>query len=170
MSDRVSKVIDHLHAGSKPTLWSYWRSSCSWRVRAALALKGIEYDYKPVQLVHNEQMSEAYTDLNSSQQVPTLQIDGLTITQSLAIIEYLDVTRTGGPQLIPVDPAEAAKVRELSLIIASGIQPIQNLAVLRKIMSWAPNEDTKKSWKGEWGRHWITVGFEAFEKALEKSS
>merc|ERR1719419_1433527 len=114
-------------------------------------------------------MSEAYTKLNSSQMVPTLWIDGRIITQSLAIMEYLDFSRPEGPRLIPENPNKAAKVRELSLIIACGIQPLQDLNVLRKVLSLAPEEGTMKSWKGNWQKYWITVGFEAFEKALQKS-
>lgn len=118
-----------------PVLYSYWRSSCSWRVRIALELKGIKYKYAPIHLVKNEQMDGTYTKLNPSEEVPTLIIDGHTLNQSVAIIEYLDETRSNAP-LLPKDPASRAKVRQICDIIACGIQPIQNLRVLRKIMSW----------------------------------
>ena len=147
-------------------LYSYWRSSCSWRVRIALALKNVDYAYVPIHLVKNEQMSDSYTSLNSSEEVPTLKIDGLVLNQSLSIIEYLDETRSGGVTLLPKDPATRAKVRQISDMVAQAIQPIQNLRVLRKIMSWYDDDAMKQKRKVEWGRHWIAHGFAALEKVL----
>ncbi|KAI6657698.1 hypothetical protein LOD99_442 [Oopsacas minuta] len=110
----------------KPILYSYFRSSCSWRVRIALALKGIEYEYNPVHLLKDggEQYSQEYTKVNQMQEVPTLIIDGHTLTQSLSIIAYLEETRPGY-MLLPKEPLVRAKVREISYIISSSIQPIQ---------------------------------------------
>lgn len=155
---------------AKPVLYSYWRSSCSWRVRIALALKNIEYDYVPVHLVKNEQMADLYTKMNTSEEVPTLCIDGYVLNQSLAIIEYLNETRTSGLALLPKDPKTRAKVRQISDIIAQGIQPVQNLRVLRKIMGWYDDEKEKTKKKVEWGRHWIAHGFKSLEKVLVESA
>jgi maleylacetoacetate isomerase len=89
---------------SKPVLYTYFRSSCSWRVRIALALKDIDYEQKAVHLLQDggEQHSSSYLGINPQKEVPTLEIDGHTLTQSMSIIEYLDETR-GPPYLIPRD-------------------------------------------------------------------
>lgn len=110
-------------------------------------------------------MDASYTKMNPSEEVPTLIIDGNTLTQSLAIIEYLEETRSGVP-LLPKDPASRAKVRQICDIVACGIQPVQNLRVLREIMSWYDDADMKTKKKVEWGRHWIALGFEGLEKLL----
>jgi maleylpyruvate isomerase len=131
---------------SKPTLYGYWRSGASWRVRIALALKGIDYTYMPVNLkplVGNvtEKLPEEYIQKNPMQQLPTLEIfdptieDTLKLTQSLAIIEYLDERYPDAP-LLGTDPVTRARVRELSEIINSGTQPLQNLAMMRMITEW----------------------------------
>ncbi|XP_064403390.1 maleylacetoacetate isomerase-like [Halichondria panicea] len=150
-------------AAETPILHSYYRSSCSWRVRFALALKGIEYEYKPVHLVQDggQQFADSYKALNPQCVVPTLEIDGLVLTESLAIIEYLDETR-GPPYFVPHgDPAKRARVRSISNNIAAGIQPIQNLRVLKYV------GDEKKF---EWGKHWITKGFDSLELVLQKTA
>ncbi|MES1911988.1 MAG: hypothetical protein MHM6MM_004338 [Cercozoa sp. M6MM] len=137
----------------KVVLHSYWRSSCSWRVRIALNLKGIDYEYKTVNLLQNEQFGDEYT----SKLIPLLEIDDNKLQQSMAIIEYLEETRVGGAQLLPSDAVQRAKCRQLANMIACDIQPVQNLRILRKV-----GPENKK----EWGNHWITVGFEALERAL----
>ncbi|XP_033631029.1 maleylacetoacetate isomerase-like [Asterias rubens] len=144
----------------KPILYSYYRSSCSWRVRIALALKGIEHEYSAVNLLKSEQLGETYLSVNPTGQVPALQIDSMVLTQSNAIIEYLDETRDA-PSLLPKDPKKRFLVRELSQVISCGIQPVQNLKVLRYI------GDEKK---GEWGHRAIKEGFEALEKLLEQTA
>ncbi|XP_071788508.1 maleylacetoacetate isomerase-like [Asterias amurensis] len=144
----------------KPILYSYYRSSCSWRVRIALALKGIEHEYSAVNLLKSEQLGEKYLSVNPTGQVPALQIDSMVLTQSNAIIEYLDETRDA-PSLLPKDPKKRFLVRELSQVISCGIQPVQNLKVLRYI------GDEKK---GEWGHRAIKEGFEALEKLLEQTA
>ncbi|KAK2152259.1 hypothetical protein LSH36_334g05026 [Paralvinella palmiformis] len=120
---------------SKPVLYSYFRSSSAWRVRIALAYKGIDYEYRPVHLVKDggQQNMEEYMILNPMAQVPTLIIDGITLTQSVPIIEYLDETRPQN-KLLPEDPAQRAKVRAIAEMINSGIQPLQNLRVLNKLL------------------------------------
>ncbi|XP_015142883.1 maleylacetoacetate isomerase isoform X2 [Gallus gallus] len=117
-------------ASEKPILYSYFRSSCSWRVRIALALKGIAYDQVPVNLVKDggQQFSAEFKAVNPMKQVPALKIDGITITQSLAIIQYLEDTRPN-PRLLPQDPKKRAQVRMISDHIASGIQPLQVYSV-----------------------------------------
>lgn len=148
----------------KPVLYSYFRSSCSWRVRIALALKGIEYDYKAVHLVKDggEQYAEDYKIVNPQCEVPSLEIDGHTLTQSMAIIEYIDETRDAPPYLLPRnDPGKRAEVRRLSQCIACGIQPIQNLRVLQYVGS---------DKKVEWGKYWIEYGFTSLEQLLSKTS
>uniref|UniRef100_A0A8C7YGB9 Maleylacetoacetate isomerase n=1 Tax=Oryzias sinensis TaxID=183150 RepID=A0A8C7YGB9_9TELE len=146
---------------AKPVLYSYFRSSCSWRVRIAFALKGIEYNLVPVNLIKDggQQRSEQYSKLNPMQQVPAVEIDGITLCQSLAVIQYIDETRPG-PRLLPVDPKARAKVRMISDLIASGIQPIQNLSVLQKV-----GEE-----KVPWAQHFINRGFQALEPILKETS
>ncbi|MEO6951690.1 MAG: maleylacetoacetate isomerase [Polyangia bacterium] len=114
-------------------LYNYWRSSASWRVRIALAHKGVAYTYVPIHIVNSEQHQLSYRERNPMQQVPTLEIDDgertLEIGQSLAIIEYLE-ERFPKPHLLPEDRAGRARVRQLSEIINSGTQPFQNLPML----------------------------------------
>ncbi|RMC00651.1 hypothetical protein DUI87_23268 [Hirundo rustica rustica] len=113
-------------AAAKPILYSYFRSSCSWRVRIALALKGISYDLVPVNLIKDggQQFSAEFKALNPMQQVPALKIHGITLSQSLAIINYLEETYPN-PRLLPQDPKKRAQVRMIADHIASGIQPLQ---------------------------------------------
>uniref|UniRef100_W5MXV8 Maleylacetoacetate isomerase n=3 Tax=Lepisosteus oculatus TaxID=7918 RepID=W5MXV8_LEPOC len=146
---------------TKPVLYGYFRSSCSWRVRIALLLKGIAYDQVPVNLIKDggQQLTEQYKTLNPMQQVPAMCIDGITLSQSLAIIQYLDETRPG-PRLLPAEPKQRAQVRMICDHIVSGIQPLQNLYVLQKI-----GTD-----KVEWAQHFIIRGFQALENLLQQTS
>eukprot|EP01095_Lingulamoeba_sp_RSL-Kostka_P000254 TRINITY_DN1038_c0_g2_i1.p1 TRINITY_DN1038_c0_g2~~TRINITY_DN1038_c0_g2_i1.p1 ORF type:complete len:228 (-),score=84.07 TRINITY_DN1038_c0_g2_i1:81-764(-) len=154
-----------------PILYSYWRSSCSWRVRIALELKNIDYQYKAVHLVKNggEQHSDEFKAINPSEMIPALVLpyseneEKTVITQSVAILEYLEEqTDLGnGLKLLPEDPVERATVRKLVNAVASDIQPVQNLRILQKIGSEG---------KMEWGKHWITVGFNALESLLKNTS
>ncbi|XP_066550643.1 maleylacetoacetate isomerase isoform X1 [Amia ocellicauda] len=150
-----------MSATLKPVLYGYFRSSCSWRVRIAFALKGIAYDQVPVNLIKDggQQLTEQYKTLNPMQQVPAVSIDGITLSQSLAIIQYLEETRPG-PHLLPADPQKRAQVRMICDHIAAGIQPLQNLYVLQKI----GNE------KAEWAQHFISRGFEALENILKQTA
>eukprot|EP01132_Coremiostelium_polycephalum_P000648 gene648-802_t len=150
---------------SEVILYSYWRSSCSWRVRVALNLKNIKYEYKPVHLVTGQQRTEEYASLNPMKSVPTLIIDGNVLGQSLAILEYLEETRPEVP-LLPKKAGDRAIVRQMMQIIGSDIQPLQNLKVINKIAEWTGNEEKK----AEWARTWITNGFNGLEKLLEKHS
>lgn len=171
---------EELLDNSQPILYSYWRSSCSWRVRICLNLKEIPYDIKPISLIKSggEQHCNEYREVNPMEQVPgiylvlvsvhlkiiknilALQIDGHTLVESLAIMHYLEETRPQRP-LLPQDFHKRAKTRELCEIIASGIQPLQNLIVLIHV-----GEEKKK----EWAQHWITRGFRAVEKLLSTSA
>uniref|UniRef100_A0A8D0CVM3 Maleylacetoacetate isomerase n=1 Tax=Sander lucioperca TaxID=283035 RepID=A0A8D0CVM3_SANLU len=146
---------------SKPVLHGYFRSSCSWRVRIAFALKGIEYDQAPVNLIKDggQQLTEQYKALNPMQQVPAVEIDGITLSQSLAVIQYIDETRPG-PRLLPADPKKRAQVRMISDVIASGIQPLQNLYVIQKIGAE----------KVQWAQHFIDRGFQALEPILKQTA
>ncbi|XP_065694179.1 maleylacetoacetate isomerase isoform X4 [Patagioenas fasciata] len=148
-------------ASEKPILYSYFRSSCSWRVRIALALKGIAYDVVPVNLLKDggQQFSAEFKAANPMQQVPVLKIDGITLSQSLAIIHYLEDTHPN-PRLLPQDPKKRAQVRMIADHIAAGIQPIQNLSILNKI-------GEKKM---EWAQNCITSGFQALEQILQDTA
>jgi maleylacetoacetate isomerase len=147
-------------------LYSYFRSSASYRVRIALALKKLGYDYVPVHLVKNEQLAPAFRALAPAQLVPALVIEhegaAATITQSLAIIEYLDET-VPEPPLLPADALGRARVRALSLDIACEIHPLDNLRVLRYLQSTLKISDDDKN---RWYRHWVETGLEVVERQL----
>lgn len=144
-------------------LYSYWRSSCTWRVRIALNIKQIPYTYRPISLIKEggEQFDPTFLKLNPSAQVPVLQIDGHRLTESVAILEYLEETRPNKP-LLPPTPRERAQVRMLVEIINSGTQPKQNLAVLKYVA-----ESNAEEVRNKFASHWIEKGLNAFEKELE---
>ncbi len=141
-------------------LFDYWRSSASYRVRMALNLLGLGYDAVPVDLLQGEQSSSANLARNPQGLVPTLKIDGLSLTQSLAIIEYLNDTRGG---LLPDDPAGRARVRALSYAVAMEIHPICNLRVGRHAEAASGGAITMQDWQ----RKFITDGLAALEKMLD---
>ena len=143
-------------------LYNYFRSSASYRVRIALALKGLDYDYKPVHLQKNEQTGESYAAVSASRLVPLLNDGGNFVTQSLAIIEYLEETHPL-PPLLPKAPLERARVRTLALDIACEIHPINNLRVLRYLVREmkVSNDD-----KDRWYKHWVETGLETVERQL----
>ena len=143
-------------------LYSYFRSSASYRVRIALALKGLAYDYKPVHLVHAEQLGAAYAALSPARLVPTLVDGGHALGQSLAIIEYLDETHPQ-PPLLPPDALGRARVRSLAQAVACEIHPLNNLRVLRYLVhDLHVTEDAKNAWY----RHWVATGLDAVERQL----
>jgi len=150
----------------KPLLFSFFRSSASWRVRIALAYKGIEYDYEGVNLFTFANRSEEFKKKNPTGQVPTLVIDGVLLTQSLPIIEYLEETRPQGA-LLPKDPIQRAQVRRIAEIINAGIQPFQNIvSVGAKLVEFTGKEQHKQAW----GHYWIDRGLEALERVLESTA
>jgi maleylacetoacetate isomerase len=148
-------------------LYSYWRSSAAFRVRIALNLKGLRYETRAVHLVRDggEQHAQDYVALNPQQLVPVLIDDDRVMTQSMAIVEYLDETHPSSP-LLPADAAGRARVRALAHIVGCDIHPLGNLRVLQQIGTQFGADDEQK---GSWMRHWITAGFQAMETMLANS-
>lgn len=141
-------------------LFDYWRSSASYRVRIALNLKGIAYEAVPTDLLTRQQKSPEYVARNPQGLVPMLQIDGHDLTQSLAIIEYLDATRPE-PRLIPADPAARAATLARAMVIIADIHPVNNLRMLHYLKNEMGQDQAAID---RWYRHWIAEGFEALEK------
>jgi maleylacetoacetate isomerase len=150
---------------SRPVLHDYFRSSAAYRVRIALNLKGIEYDSRPVDLRTGEQKSVEYRSLNPQGFVPMLEIDDRRLTQSMAIIVYLD-QRFPEPSLVPGNSVDQAHVRALSLSIACDIHPLNNLRVLKYLEKLGLDQKQRDSWY----RHWITEGFTALEALAAQRS
>lgn len=149
-------------------LYGYWRSSSAYRVRIALTLKGLDYDYRPVHLVRDggEQHRADYRELNPLGLVPALRHGEHVIVQSLAICEYLDEA-FGTAQLLPGDAAGKARVRGIAQSIASEIQPLNNLAVMRYLEQ---QMGQSKESVGTWISHWLDRGFSAVETWLESEA
>ncbi|WP_226660967.1 maleylacetoacetate isomerase [Microbulbifer aggregans] len=147
-------------------LHGYFRSSASYRVRIALNLKGLDYQYHPVNLLKNEQQDDTYRALNPQGLVPALVDNGSILTQSLAVIEWLEETYPL-PALLPSAPLERARIRALAYNVACDIQPIQNLRILKYLQTELGVSDEQKL---SWIRHWINGGFAALETQLESSS
>ena len=139
-------------------LYDYHRSSASYRVRIALNLKGAVYERVPVSLIAGEQRSDAYRARNPQGFVPMLEVDEQRITQSLAIIDYLDATFPE-PKLVPADAADRAHVLALALTIAADIHPLNNLRVLKELTRLGLDQDVRD----DWYRHWVAEGFAALE-------
>lgn len=143
-------------------LYNYFRSSASYRVRIALALKGLDYEYKPVHLVKREQLAESYAAVSASRLVPLLRDGDATLTQSMAIIEYLDETHPE-PPLLPKDALGRARVRALAQDMACEIHPLNNLRVLRYLVhDLKVSEDDKNRWY----HHWVETGLEVVERQM----
>jgi maleylacetoacetate isomerase len=143
-------------------LYNYFRSSASYRVRIALALKKLPYEYVSVHLARGDHKLSAYADISADGLVPVLEIDGLRLSQSMAIIEYLDDTHPE-PALLPKDAVGRAQVRALAQSIACEIHPLNNLRVLKYLArELKVDEDSKNRWY----RHWVREGLEAFERQL----
>ena len=143
-------------------LYHYFRSSASYRVRIALALKGLDAELLPVHLLRNEQLAESFAAIAPAKLVPLLATDDGLLTQSMAIIEYLDETHPT-PSLLPGDAAARARIRALAQDMACEIHPLNNLRVLRYLVrEMKLSEDDKNRWY----RHWVETGLEVVEKQL----
>jgi len=147
-------------------LYDYWRSSAAYRVRIALNLKGVDYESIPVNIMPgvDEQMREPYRSKNPQMRVPALETEQGLLTQSLAILVWLEQTYPE-PRLVPADPWLGAQVRAFALTIATDIHPLNNTSVITRIkLEFSANDDQV----GEWYRHWIKLGFAALEHQAEQ--
>jgi maleylacetoacetate isomerase len=148
-------------------LYNYFRSSASFRVRIALALKGLPYEYVPVHLARGDHKLGAYTSISADALVPMLELEegadrGGRLSQSMAIIEYLDETHPT-PALLPADALGRARVRALAQSIACEIHPLNNLRVLKYLVKELKVSEEAKT---TWYRHWVRDGLESFERQL----
>lgn len=143
------------------TLWDYWRSSAAYRVRIGLNLRGIAYRRVPVDLLSGAHKAPEHLARNPQGLVPALAIDGLMLTQSLAILEYLEETR--GPLLLPADPPARARVRALAHAVAMEIHPVCNLSVARHAVAASGGAITMEGWM----LHFIPPGLAAIERMLD---
>jgi maleylacetoacetate isomerase len=139
-------------------LYDYWRSSASYRVRIALNLKGTAYESVPVNLLDGAQRDEAYRARNPQGLVPMLEADGARLTQSLAIVSWLDA-HFPEPPLVPADAEDRAHVLALALAIVADIHPLNNLRVLKRLARLGVPQEARD----DWYRHWVREGFEALE-------
>jgi len=139
-------------------LHDYWRSSASYRVRIALAMKQVDYERHDVNLLKREHVSPENLAVNPQGLVPTLEIDGHILGQSLAIIDYLDA-RFPSPRLVPAEPLARALALQRALVIAADIHPVDNLRVLRRLSEMGVDQ----AGRDDWYRHWIVEGFTALE-------
>lgn len=146
-------------------LYDYWRSSAAYRVRIALALKGLAYEHATIDLLAGEQKSADYAATNPQQLLPYLIEGDAGMSQSLAIIEYLDEVHPE-PPLLPADPLGRARARALALVVACDIHPINNLRVLKYLKK---DLDRSQDQIDIWVRHWITAGFQTIEQAAALS-
>ncbi|HYT53489.1 MAG TPA: maleylacetoacetate isomerase [Verrucomicrobiae bacterium] len=145
-------------------LYTFFRSSASYRVRIALNLKSLSYEQAPIHLRRGggEQFTAAYKAVNPQALVPTLEDGGRVLTQSLAIVEYLD-EKYPQPPLLPSDPADRALVRSMALVIACEVHPIQNLRVLNHVKKEYNQTDDQVN---RWAQHWIDLGLSALEQLI----
>lgn len=153
---------------SKLKLYSYFRSSASYRVRIALHWKGLDFDYLPIHLVKNggEQRSIEYRKLNPMGHVPALVHDDFVLAESMAILSYLDHVWPTKP-LFPADPKTRARVIQICEIVNSGIQPYQNLKVTQdfeKSQGWSVDQRDK------WVQHWVVYGLQSLEKIVAENA
>jgi maleylacetoacetate isomerase len=141
-------------------LYDYWRSSAAYRVRIALALKGVAYERVAVNLIAGDQRGAANRAVNPQGFVPTLVADGVAMTQSLAIVDWLDAT-CPDPPLIPRDPAARARAWAMALTIAADIHPIDNLRVLKRLEAQFGADQAARD---AWYVHWVGEGLDALEQ------
>ncbi|MFS2106486.1 maleylacetoacetate isomerase [Ralstonia sp. Ralssp135] len=146
-------------------LYNYFRSSASFRVRIALEVKGLPYDYAPVHLLKGEQMAPDFVKLNPDALVPVLCDGNDVLNQSLAIVEYLEETHPE-PTLLPGSPSNRAHIRAIALAIACEIHPLNNPRVLKYLKNTFNVEEEARN---DWYRHWVKLGFAALEARLSAS-
>lgn len=147
-------------------LYSYWRSTTAYRVRIALNLKGIDYTTLPVDLLKGEESAPDYVALNPGQSVPTLVLDdGTVLTQSMAILDWLDEVYPE-PALLAEDAVERAKVRAAALAIATDIHPVNNLRIVAKLKSMGHTQEEAVAWMN----NWMTRGFTAFQQLISSDT
>ncbi|CRK89124.1 CLUMA_CG002607, isoform A [Clunio marinus] len=160
----MTEQLQSIKFASNISLYSSWRSSCSYRVRIYLNLKSLNYRIKPVDLIKLSSLNNAEVQLPSPTKfVPALEIDGHTLFESMAIMQYIEETRPHNP-LLPNNPLKRAQVRAICDMIVSGIQPLQNTGVLNYIGDYLGEKEKK------WSQHWIIKGFDAVEKVLRETS
>lgn len=147
-------------------LYNYFRSSAAFRVRIALNFKGVRYESIPKVFMRNEHRAADYLALNPQGLIPALQLDGAVLSQSLAIVEYLD-DKYPEPALLPHDPLARAQVRSMALAIACDIHPLNNLRVLGYLRQNFGQDDAGVE---RWYQHWITVGFQGLEVQAQRHS
>jgi maleylpyruvate isomerase len=147
-------------------LFGYYRSSATYRIRIVLNLKNVEWQYRPVNLVNNEQKAADFLDLNAAGLVPVLDTGKAKLAQSAAIAEFLE-EQYPEPPLLPKDSIARARVREMMHTIGCDIHPLQNLRVLQYLRTEFSQDDDAV---GRWSRRWIAAGFAAFEAQLAKRS
>lgn len=145
------------------TLYDYWRSSACYRVRIVLNLKGVAYEAVHIGLLDGDQRDPAYLEKNPQGLIPMLEIDGHRLTQSLAIIDYLDATHPE-PPMVPKDPAARSHVLAAALAIAADIHPINNLRILNYLKEELGQDQAARD---AWYKHWIVQGFTALEAMLD---
>jgi len=146
------------------TLYSAWRATAPYRVRIGLALKGVTYDYVPIDLIAGEQREPEYRAVNPQGLTPALDLgDGHVLTQSLAILEWLEETRPD-PALLPRDPLGRAAVRAMAAIIACDIHPLNNTRVGRELHKRGVDPEGIKTWS----QRWITDGFDSLEPMIAR--
>ena len=154
-------------ASAPLTLYSYWRSTTSYRVRAALNIKGVAYQIETVDLLAGDQRSEPYAALNPGKGVPTLVLaDGTALPQSMAILDFIEATWPD-PPLLPHDPIARARVLAAAHTLAIDVHPVNNLRVVRHLQdALGADADAAKAWM----QHWILQGFEAFETLVDDTT
>jgi maleylacetoacetate isomerase len=145
-------------------LYNYFRSSASFRVRIGLALKGLPYEYVPVHLARGDHKKDEYTSVSNDGLVPLLEIDGQRLSQSMAIMEFLDERFPESTPLVPRELLPRAQVRALSQSIACEIHPLNNLRVLKYLVKELKVEEEAKN---TWYRHWVRDGLQSFERQLQ---